>query len=72
MLSEEFKLQHNETILPLQYCKLVREGKGSAEEWIGHLRVMANEGQYKERTRWQKEQFNNRINGNGVMTEIIK
>ena len=40
--SEKFKPQHNETILSLQYCELIREKKESAEEWMGCQGVTAN------------------------------
>ena len=32
VLSEKFQSQHNETILSLQYCKLIREQRENAEE----------------------------------------
>ena len=35
VLKEKFKLQQNETILSLQYCKWIREGKECAEELMG-------------------------------------
>ena len=41
-LGEKFKPQHNETILLLQYCKLLRDSDRSVHEWIGHLRVKAD------------------------------
>ena len=37
--SKKFKLQYNETILSLQYYKLIREQKENVEEWIGHLKT---------------------------------
>ena len=36
VLSDKFKPQHNEMILSLQYCKLVRQQKENTKEWIGH------------------------------------
>ena len=41
--SEKFKPQYNEMILSLQYFKLISEENESAEEWMGHLWVKANE-----------------------------
>ena len=41
VLDEKSKPQHNKTLLSLQYCKLVREEKGSAEKLMGWLRVKA-------------------------------
>ena len=42
VLSEKFKLQHNETVLSLQYWTLTREENKNAEEWISHLRLKSN------------------------------
>ena len=64
-LVRKIKHQYSETILLFQYCKLIREKKENAKEWMGHLR-----GQYKERDGRLKEQFINGINDN-MMTEII-
>ena len=47
-LNVQFKLQHNETVLLLHYCKLNRDENVKAEEWISHLRVKVNESNYKE------------------------
>ena len=54
----------------MQYCKSVKENK-NAEDWIGHLRVRANECEYKEEDRRLKEQFINGINDDDLVTEII-
>ena len=51
MLSKKFKPQNNETIFLLQHCKLAREEKESAEEWMSHLRIKGNESEYKGRDR---------------------
>ena len=40
-LTDTFKLQHNEMISSLQYCKLVRHLDESAEQWTGRLRIKA-------------------------------
>ena len=43
VLSVKLKPQHNEMILVLQDCKLVREENETAKEWMGHLRIKTNE-----------------------------
>ena len=70
VLSEKFKPWHNETLLPLQYCKLIRQESVNAEEWMDCLKIRANECEYKEK-RIIKEQFINGINED-VMKEIIQ
>ena len=57
VFSDKFKLQHNETILLLKCCKLVKEENENAEEWIGHIRHEVNECGCKEKYRRLKEQF---------------
>ena len=42
-VSEESKMQHNETILFMQYWKLVRHCDETREEGMGQLRVNATE-----------------------------
>ena len=49
----------------LQCCKLVREEKVSAEEWLGQLGTKVHVCEYKERDSRIKDQFINRI----MMTE---
>ena len=71
VLSEKFKLQHNQTILSLKYWKLIREQSKNADEWVGYLRMKANEYEYKEKDRRLKEQFINGIKDDKLMTEII-
>ena len=71
VLSAKFKMQHDETIVSLQYCKLVREEE-SAEELMDHLIIKANKCEYKERDGSLKEQFINEINDDDMMTEIIR
>ena len=39
---------------------------------MGHLRLKANEGNYKEHDGWLKEQFINGINGEMMTTEIVR
>ena len=46
LLSDKFKSKYNETILSLQYCKLLREQNEDAKGWIGYLRIKANEYGY--------------------------
>ena len=42
VLSEKLKSQNNETVLSLQYCKLIKEQNVNAEEWMDHLRITKN------------------------------
>ena len=62
VLKEKFRLQHNETILSLQYCKLQRKENESAQEWMGRHHIKVAECNYKEHNRQLKEQFINGIN----------
>ena len=70
VLCEKFDPWYNDTILSLQYCKLVRDEKESTEAWIGHLKVKANECEYKQRNRRPKEQFINGTNEDDIMTKV--
>ena len=70
MLSNKFKSQHNETILSLKYCKLIREQSKNAKEWMGNLRIrQINVGIKKRKL---EEHFTNIINDNYMMAEIIR
>ena len=46
-LRKMLKSQYNETVLSLQYCKLTKEQNDNADEWMGCLRLKANECDYK-------------------------
>ena len=46
MLNKKFRSHHDETILSLQYCKWNTEDHETDEEWIGQLRVTANDCKY--------------------------
>ena len=46
VLSEKFKLQHNEKVLSLQYCKLGSQQRKNGREWTGYLRIEGNECRY--------------------------
>ena len=35
--SKKFSLQHNKTVVSLQYCKLTRKQDEAVKEWMGHL-----------------------------------
>ena len=59
VLSKKYKPEHYETILSLQYCILIMKEKETSEESIGHLRVEANECEYKEEYRRLQEQLIN-------------
>ena len=71
VLSKKFKPQHNETILLLQYWKLIREQSENAGEWMDCLRLKENECKYRAKDRKLKEQFINGKNNNKMMKEII-
>ena len=58
---EKFQSQHNETILSMKYCKLVRENRKSAEEWLKAI---------IKKDRRFKEHFINGIDD--MITEIIR
>ena len=66
------KPQFNETIKSLPFCKLRRQTKENAKEWIGRLRLAAVECNYKDVDRQLKEQFVHRINDNDMLAEIIR
>ena len=67
VLSKNIKTQHNETIDSVQYCKLEREQKENAEEWMGYLRLQANGSGYKKKTE-DKEKFRNGISDEEMIT----
>ena len=46
-LNEKLKPQHKKTMLQLHYCKLLRDSTKSGEEWMGCLRIKANEWIYQ-------------------------
>ena len=48
VLGNKFKPQHNEMILQLKYCKLVKKQSTNAEEWMGYLRIKENQCTCKE------------------------
>ena len=58
--------------LSLEYCKLSTDENESAEVWMDHLRIKANECNYKECVRQLKEQFINGINDEIMTAEIMK
>ena len=47
-LNNKFKPQYSETIKLLPFHKLSRQTNGSADEWMGELRIAATECNYKE------------------------
>ena len=59
-------------IISLQYCKLVREQKENAREWMGHLRMKANKCSYREKHIRLKEHFINGIHNDDMITEVIR
>ena len=62
--------QHNESILSLQQCNLIRKQKEDVE-WMGQIRLKATECGYKIRCRGLKEQSINGISDEEMMTKII-
>ena len=71
-LNDKFKLQYNEIIKSLQFCKLCRQANKSAKEWMVKLRIAATECNYKEIDRQLREQFIHGLNDSAMSTEIIK
>ena len=69
VLSEKFKLQPNETILLLQYCKLIGDQNEKAKEWMGCNTIETNDSGCKKDRRL-KLQLINGINDDDIMTEI--
>ena len=69
ILNNKFHPQHNETIKFLQYCIFSRQNIENAEEWMGRLRIAAEECNYKKM--WLKEQFIHGLNDNEMQTEIM-
>ena len=56
-LTNKFRLQFNEMIKSLQFCKLSWQGGENAEEWMDRLQLAAIECNYKETDRQLKEPF---------------
>ena len=63
-LTNNFKLQYNETTKLLQFGKLYRYEDENVEEWMGRLWVVAVECSYQEVERQLKEQFIHGLNDN--------
>ena len=49
VMSKTFKPPHNETILPLPNCKLIRDQRENAEEEMGYHKMRANECKHNEK-----------------------
>ena len=64
VLNENFKPQQNESIPSLKYCKPSSDDNENGKEWMGHLKIKANDCSYKKHDRWLKEQLINGINNN--------
>ena len=71
VLSENFKTQHNEMILLLQYCELIREQSKSPKEWTDCIRIKASDYKYKEKDKRLKEWLIIGIDNDEVMKKII-
>ena len=72
IFQRKFRLQHNEAIVSLQYCKLHRKENESMCKWLGRLCIKEEECSNKEPDRWLKEQFINTIDNKEIVQEIIK
>ena len=72
MVNRKLKMQYDETIKSLQFCKLIRQSDESAEEWISILRTAVVDCNYKEIDRQLKEQFIYGLNDEKILVEIIR
>ena len=72
MLKENFRLQHKEMILSLQYCRVNSKDNECTWERMVTLCIMAGECSYKGYDRRLKEQFINGIDNEDMIKEIIK
>ena len=70
--NNKFKLQFNEIIKSLQFCKLSRQTKENAEDLMSRLRFAVVECNYRQVDRQLKEQFVLGLNYNNMLTEIIR
>ena len=71
-LAKKFRPQYNETIKSLQFRQLCRQDGENAEEWMGRLRVVAAECNYKELDCQLKEQFIHGLNDKAMLDEVIR
>ena len=71
-LGNGVKLQSNETIKSLQFCKLVRHYNENAEEWMGSLTILATKCNYNDTDRQLKQPFIQGLNDSGMMVEITR
>ena len=71
-LAAKFKPQFNETIKSLQFRKLYRFEGESTEEWMGRLRIVVAECNYKEIDRQLKEQFIHGLNDKAMLDEVVR
>ena len=69
---QNFKPQHNETILSLQYCKLNRKKKESAQEWMGELNIKAIDCKCQKYDGRLEKKFINGLNDESIIAKIIK
>ena len=71
-LTNKFRLQFNETIKSLHFCKLSRQDVESTEKWMGRLQLSAVECNYQEIERQLKEQFIHGLNDMDMLGEIMR
>ena len=72
MFNNKFNSQYNETIIFLQFHKLILQAKENTEEQMGRIRVAAIDCNYKELDRQLKEQFIHGLNDSDMLAEIIR
>ena len=71
-LAGKFRPQYNETIKSQQFRKLCRSEDENADEWMGRLRVVAVECNYKEIDHQLKEQFIHGLNDKTMLDDVIR
>ena len=71
-LAKKFRSQYNETIKSLQFRQLCRHDGENAKEWMGRLRVVVAECNYKELDCQLKEQFIHGLNDKMMLEEVIR
>ena len=71
-LAKKFRPQYNETIKSLLFRQLCRHDGENAEEWMGRLRVVVAECNYKELDHQLQEQFIHGLNDKTVLDKVIR
>ena len=71
-LAKKFMPQYNETIKSLQFRQLCRHDGENIEEWMGRLRVVVAECNYKELDHQLKEQYIHGLNDKMMLDKVIR